>query len=226
MFKKFTFVFLFFIGFQGFSQEEVFYVDENYLEDQLYVGLTYNILNNKPSGFNQNGLSGGLLLGFIKDLPINKKRNRAFGIGLGYAYNAYIQNLKISESGNVTAYNILADSDFNNNRLSTHTLEVPFEFRWRTSTPTDYTFWRFYTGIKFGYVFGNTARFSDTSGTTIAKGIDQINKLQYGLTLSTGHGSFNLNVYYGLNSLFKNAEVNKESIDLKQLNVGLIFYIM
>ncbi|MFT7628978.1 MAG: hypothetical protein ACI9OS_002644, partial [Ulvibacter sp.] len=60
MLRKSILLILVFITFYSFSQVDSTYVDDNYLEDQLYIGLTYNILNNKPTGFNQNGLSGGL----------------------------------------------------------------------------------------------------------------------------------------------------------------------
>jgi hypothetical protein len=33
-------------------------------------------------------------------------------------------------------------------------------------------------------------------------------------------------VYYGLNSLFKSAKINDESINMKALNIGVIFYIL
>jgi hypothetical protein len=226
MLRKSILLILVFITFYSFSQVDSTYVDDNYLEDQLYIGLTYNVLNNKPTGFNQNGLSGGLSFGFIKDLPINEKRNKAIGIGLGYSYNAYIQNLKITDTGSSTVFEIIESQNFNSNRLSTHVVEVPIELRWRTSTPSDYSFWRIYTGVKLGYLFASNARFSDTSGTIILKGIDKFNTFQYGLTLSAGYGTLNLNLYYGLNTFFENAQVNNEPIDLKQLNIGLIFYIM
>ena len=226
MLRKSILLILLFISFYSFSQVDSVYVDNNYLEDQLYIGLTYNILNNKPTGFNQNGLSGGLSFGFIKDMPINGKRNKAIGIGLGYAYNAYIQNLKITDTGTSTFFEIIDDQNFNSNRISTHTLEIPIELRWRTSTPSDYSFWRIYTGVKLGYVFASNARFSDSSGTIIEKGIDKVNTFQYGLTLSAGYGTLNLNLYYGLNTFFDKAQVNNESIELTQLNIGLIFYIM
>ncbi len=221
--RKYLLSILIFISFHTFSQVDSTYVDNNYLEDQLYIGLTYNILNNKPTGFNQNGLSGGFSLGFIKDIPIHIKRDRAIGIGLGYAYNAYVQNLKINDN---SFFEIIDDESFDSNRFSIHTVEVPIELRWRTSTPSEYSFWRIYTGIKLGYIFASNARFSDSSGIIKTKAIDALNNFQYGLTFSAGYGTLNLNLYYGLNSVFKDAEVNNESIDLKQLNIGLIFYIM
>ena len=67
-----------------FSQEEIISKkidDLKYREDQFYTGITYNFLENKPSGISQQGLSGGLHFGFIRDFPINKNSTRAIGIG-------------------------------------------------------------------------------------------------------------------------------------------------
>jgi hypothetical protein len=33
-------------------------------------------------------------------------------------------------------------------------------------------------------------------------------------------------MYYGLNSLFKSAQVNGEPVNVKALNIGIIFYIL
>lgn len=52
-----------------------------YLEDQFYIGVTYDILANKPSQVSQNNLSRGIQIGYIRDLPLNIDRNRGFGIG-------------------------------------------------------------------------------------------------------------------------------------------------
>ena len=58
------------------------------------------------------------------------------------------------------------------------------------------------------------------------KNINQLQKYQYGLTLSTGYSTFNLNLYYSLNSLFEGAKVGSEEVNLKQFNIGMIFYIL
>ena len=108
----------------------------------------------------------------------------------------------------------------------THVVEMPIEFRWRTSTASKYKFWRIYSGVKFGYVFANSSKFSDSSDVIKLNGIDEFQKFQYGLTLNTGYNTFNLSLYYGLNPLFKNAKINNQQIDLKQFNVGLMFYIL
>src|SRR4030065_599486 len=79
-------------------------IDIKYLEDQLYISLAYNILGNKPATISQNGFSGGFSLGFIKDIPLNARRNIGFGVGVGYAYNVYVQNLKISRENQTTLF--------------------------------------------------------------------------------------------------------------------------
>lgn len=206
-----------------FGQTDTAFVDSRYLEDQLYFNLNYNILVNKPSGFNQNGISGGIGVGFIKDFPMNENRNVGIGIGLGYAYNSYNQNLKIGEDG---MYEIVVNNDFNSNRFSTYIIEAPVEFRWRTSTPTKYSFWRIYTGVKFGYVFASNSKYTDAMGTIKVKNIEELQKFQYGLTLSAGYSTFNLNLYYGLNTLFKDVVANGNEVKLKQFNIGMIFYIL
>ena len=199
-------------------------IDEKYLEDQLYVAFTYNMLSNKPSDINQNGLSGGLALGFIKDLPINKRRNFGFGIGLGYAMNIFVQNLKITEENNVVRFE--KAMDYSINKLTKQAIEIPFEIRWRTSDPVTYKFWRVYAGMNFSYVFDFRTKFRDENGTLRTSNIDEVETFQYGLSLAVGRSTWNLYIYYALTNMFKNATYQQEPIDMYDLNVGLKFYIM
>ena len=66
--------------------------------------MTYNLLVKRPKDINQSGFSSGFHLGFIKDMPINKNRNAAIGIGLGYSGNSFNQNMWINKNyaGNFT----------------------------------------------------------------------------------------------------------------------------
>jgi len=220
-------VFFFFIG--GFCWGQVNVpsaLDTRYLEDQLYIGITYNTLYDLPKGISQNGFSNGISFGFIKDLPVNDQRNVGFGIGFGYGRNTYFQNLKIYEEGG----NLLFEEvdNFDQNKFSLHTLEMPIEFRWRTSTYDKYKFWRIYSGVKLGYVINSNAKLKN-DGTTKVKGIEAIEKFHYGLTLGTGYGTWNLNIYYGLNDIFSsNATLNNTDtpIGAKDIRIGLIFYIL
>ena len=199
-------------------------IDLKYLEDQLYLSLTYTILSNKPETISQNGFSGGFSMGFIKDIPLNEQRNLGLGIGVGYAYNVYVQNLKVSRENQTTLFELA--EDYKTNRFGIKAIEMPFEFRWRTSTPEKYSFWRIYGGIKFAYLVTAKTKFTDSEVVLTTKNIPEFNRIQYGATLAAGYGNWNLYFYYGLSPLFKDALFNEKKIDLKDVNIGLKFYIM
>ena len=202
--------------------------DSLYKEDQFYFGITYNLLANMPKGMSQNGFSSGFHFGFIKDMPINKKRNWALGLGLGYSTNSINQNLLISkdQQGRYN-YELLGSSQFTKNKFSRHLFELPFELRWRTSSPDSYKFWRIYTGFKLGYVFASSAKHKGSSQNYKITTIDDFEKLQYGLTLSVGYNTWNAYMYYGLNPIFKKtALLDGKTIDFRAIKVGLMFYIL
>ncbi len=223
--NKFLIIAVFyFLFFKLEAQEKRDSIDIRYLEDQIYFSLTYNILIEKPSLIAQNGFSGGISIGFIKDLPINKKRTFGLGLGLGYNYDVYIQNLKITRENQSTLFGIAQDYKINRFRLSR--IEIPIELRWRNSTPQKYKFFRVYTGVKFSYIVSSKTEFTDITETIITNNIPEFNKIQYGLTLAAGYGTWNLYIYYGLNPFFKDAQLNGENLNLKDLAIGLKFYIM
>lgn len=228
--RCFVLLYLFF-GFlvSAYAQvsEDTFTGDTNYLEDQFYIGITYNFLLDKPVDVSQRNLSYGLQTGFIKDIPINTDRTVALGIGIGYNVNSYYSNLRATESGSDVVYDILdGDANFKRNKVETHLIEVPLEFRWRNSTATSYKFWRVYTGLRFGYVVGGRSKFvSDLGNFSFYN--DDIRKFQYGLTFNFGYNTFNIHLYYSLNNLFNDdVLVSGNQISMKPLRIGLIFYIL
>jgi len=231
--KFIVLIFLLFISHLGFSQtldDDNSELYHNYREDQFYASITYNILNNKPSEIAQSGFSSGFHLGFIRDMPINEKRNFAIGLGIGLSTNSYNQkNVLIEEVNKEVSFRIIDESEYNvsKNKFTTYFVEVPLELRWRTSTPSDYNFWRIYPGFKVGYLLYNSTKFKSVAGNEKLSNIDEFNKIQYGLTLSAGYGTWNFHVYYGLNSIFDDtATLNGEVIDMKSLKIGLMFYIL
>ena len=69
--------------------------------------------------------------------------------------------------------------------------------------------------------------FKGDLGTIKIINSDVFNKLQYGLTLSTGYNTWNFHVYYGLNTLFKDQVIAKQtSLDMSEIRVGLMFYLL
>ena len=210
-------------------QSQVDYIIEHdslYREDQFYLSVTYNALINLPNNVSQNSFSTGTHLGAIRDFPLNKQRNIALGLGFGYSFNSFNQNIKVSGSSPST-YTILEDSNFSKNNFTQHFLEIPIEFRWRTSNSERYKFWRLYTGLKMGYLIASKSVFNDASGSDNQKNLTDLNRLQYGLTMSVGYNTWNGYVYYGLNPLFDSVSTTDlQPIDMTALKIGLIFYIL
>lgn len=202
-------------------------IDTKYKEDQFYLGLTYNLLDKMPSEMSQHGFSAGFSFGFIKDIPLNKQRNFGLGIGLGFSTNSLNHNLKIYKEDDVLKYEFLDADEFSKNKLSSQVIEVPLELRWRTSTPEVYKFWRVYAGVKFGYLVGSKTKFSGGGEKQEHSNIDAFKKVNYGLTLSGGYSTWNINLYYGLNSIFEDTVVVEgRKIEASVIKIGLMFYIL
>ncbi|WP_372744241.1 porin family protein [Lutibacter sp.] len=206
------------------AQTELDSIDYKYLEDQIYLTLTYNILQNKPLEVSQNGFSGGMGLGFIKDFPINKERSIGFGLGAGYSYGVFVQNMKIAEVNGITEVSLA--EDYSINKFTLHAIEVPLELRWRNSSATKYKFWRVYGGLKLEYVFSFDSKFTDDVSTVKTKNITEVNKFQTGIYVSAGYSTWNLYFYYGLNPIFNDLSLDGEDISMKEINIGLKFYIL
>lgn len=202
-------------------------IDSLYREDQFYFSITYNTLIDKPAGLSQRKFSSGFSGGFLRDMPINRKRTIAVASGIGFTYNNYNQNMAISGTAETPLYTLISsDTKYSKNKFTTLSFDVPVEFRWRTSTYESHKFWRIYTGIKFSYVLYDKSVFNSSMGKVSINGNKDFNKLQYGAYISSGYNTFNLYAYYGLNSLFKSAKINDEAINMKAFNLGIIFYIL
>ena len=202
-------------------------LDKLYKEDQFYVGITYLLLNDLHKDMSQHGFSTGLSFGYIKDIPLNKEGNVGLGIGLGLSSNSLNHNLKISKTEDGINYEFLDADEFTKNKIATQLVEIPFEIRWRTSTPETYKFWRIYTGVKFGYLIASKVKYKGGGESLSYSNLGAFEKFNYGLTLSAGYNTWNLNLYYGLNSILDNIpNVNDESIKTRTIKIGLIFYLL
>ena len=204
--------------------------DSLYREDQIYFSFTYNIVTGQPTGIRSSQFSGGFHTGFIRDFPLNERRNVALGVGLGWSIDTYGQNLYIgkTEDDSATRFLVLDRSrvDFDVNRFTTHSIDLPIQFRWRTSTPETYKFWRIYGGLRPAYVYYFKSRFEQAGNTYRESDVPELERLRLGATFTFGYNTFNFSFYYSLNSFFKDAMVNDEELDLKTFQVGLTFYLL
>ena len=202
-------------------------IDSLYREDQFYFYLTINALQNKPAGLSQGKISSGFSVGFLRDFPLNKNRTFAIAPGIGIAYNSFNQNLKISAINQNTTYTILeSNSSYNKNKFSHLAVELPIELRWRTSTFESHKFWRIYTGFKIGYLIYDKSIYKDSNDKIIVTNNKDFNSLQYGTYIAVGYNSINVYANYSLNSLFRTAKINTESIEMNSLSIGVMFYIL
>lgn len=233
--KKAAFIFFFFLTFFGTAQEQIDSlfpgVDSLYREDQIYVGFSYNILVNPPEGISQSGFSGGFHAGFIRDFPVNQRRNIAIGLGLGWSINTYGQNLLIGEEevGENTIFRVLEDDGprYDSNRFSIQAIDVPIQFRWRSSDFDSNKFWRVYTGIRLGYVYHFKSTFVESGNPYRQTDVPEFNPFQAGATFTFGYNTFNFSFYYSLTPFFnEDAMLKGEPIDLTTFHVGLMFYIL
>lgn len=224
--KNVLFIIVFLAGYNGiiYAQTENDTIDYKYREDQLYASITYNILRNKQYLESKSFFSGGFSLGFIKDIPLNENRNFGFGVGLGYVFNSYNKQFTLNSSSNdLNVGKVVYELD----KFTTNLVEVPFEIRWRTSTPSKYKFWRVYGGFKFSYLLSSKIKVKSDTGMINIKNISQFNKYQYGLILSAGYGNWNIFTYYGLSPIFNEVMLdNGKTLNLKDFNLGFKFYIL
>jgi hypothetical protein len=227
--------FLFLSVSNGFCQVEPFSidtlhikVDSLYREDQFYAGINYNSLVTKPAGVSQNKISFGFSAGFLRDMPLNKNRTFAIASGIGFTFNNFIQNMAIAGSGKNAVYGAIPSNvDYNKNRFEQWRVEVPIELRWRTSTPQEYQFFRIYGGFKISYLLSDKSVFDDGIRKIVIKNNKDFEDLLYGVYLSIGYSSFNLQVYYGLNTLFKTtAQIDSVPVKMDLLSIGVVFYIL
>lgn len=204
-------------------------VDSLYREDQFYLGITVNFLNERPRGVLTESFVGGINFGFLRDMPINKRRNVAIAAGLGYAYNNYGHSLFVGKDEAGETQFIVLDEDFNydKNRFETHEIELPIELRWRTSTPEDYRFWRVYGGVKLGYAVYFKSVFKQDGNKYRDTDIEEFDRLRYTAFLNFGYNTFNLQIQYTINSFFNtNAQIDVVPVNMTAIKLGLMFYIL
>lgn len=222
--KNLVVLFFIFSSFFSFSQEETKSIDSLYREDQFYATITYNLFQNRPSGFSQHSLSSGISFGFLRDMPINKLRTWAFAVGLGYSYNNLKNNIKVDNTTSEITYSF--DNSFDKNKLVLHQIDLPIEIRWRNSTFESHKFWRIYTGFKMSYLFANKSVFKSTTENITVRNNNDLSKIKFGTYLSVGNNTGNIYLYYALSPLFKDVKIEDEKIKLSSFNVGFVFYIL
>jgi len=203
------------------------FADPYYREDQFYATINYNLIQGKPEGYSQYSFSTGLGVGFLRDMPLNKRRNHSIALGLGYSYNNIKHNLAVTQENGKSIYAIKDEGTFDKNKLVLHYLDVPLEFRWRNSDSISHQFWRVYAGFKVSYLFYDKAQYKPNTGGNFKTINDpNINRIQYGAYLSAGWNTWNFYGYYGFTPIYDTAMIDGERLKMHTIKIGLIFYIL
>lgn len=203
-------------------------LDSIYREDQFYMTISYNLLSRTPNGVSVSKFSPGFKVGFLRDLPLNQRRNVAIAPGVGLSYTNYNNNLFIFKvDGNpVYSTNSIARS-YKRNKMEQVFIDVPIEFRWRTSTADSHRFWRIYSGLQFSYLVHSKSLYTDEVSSITVSNNPDLNNFAAGVYLTAGYNTWNFYGYYGLTSIFSSgAEVNDERVGMNALHFGLMFYIL
>lgn len=215
------------------AQDQLSWLKENesdslYREDQFYMGFSFNFLTELPSEVDQSGFSGGLIFGFIRDMPINKRRNLSIGLGLGFNLNTFGQTLQIKREGiNDVFEPIDPDTDYDSNRFTTNLIEVPLEFRWRSSDVDKLSFWRVYLGVNFGYVLSSKSVYRSPEERYSFRSINAINDFRTSAKLTFGYGAVNFFADLSLIPVFE-GQINssQEEVSIRPVKVGLTFFFL
>ncbi|MGB0358097.1 MAG: outer membrane beta-barrel protein [Flavobacteriaceae bacterium] len=204
---------------QAAAQDEV----PSFREDQIYFSIAYPYFSDAPSELIQNKLSYSFSLGFIRDMPINKKRTLAVGLGLGWESSTVFNNMQFEVLDDaVTATAI--QGKYQKNVLNMQSFAVPFELRWRSATELKHAFWRIYSGMSFHLPIQLTAK------NTSLEGVQKSTSLPHSSTLLRwnihfGFNTWNISIAHDLRPWAKSNTTNN-SFDIKFTKIGLIFYIL
>lgn len=195
----------------------------DFREDQLYFGVAYPYFSTPPETLIQNKLSYALSMGFVRDMPINKSRTWALGLGVGWDVTKWYTNTRFSASGNTISASTLTD-DYQQNFLSMQSLALPFEVRWRNATATKHAFWRIHTGVSLHVPMHLKSVFTSASGFQNRDSLP-INGTFLRWNLHLGFNTWNISIAQDLQPWAVSNTLNSQ-FDMKSARIGLVFYIL
>lgn len=192
--------------------------------DHISFNLNYNSWQHSIVGLQTKPVSLGFDFGIYKDLPLSKSGKVSFAYALNYNLTTVHHNGNITyltDSGSTNLFTTIKQSNtnFNINKLTTHYLELPVEFRFRKIKDPKI---RLYLGFKGGVLLGvHTTR--TTSETKYKQyRIKNINQFRYGPTVKIGVGKINLYGFYSMSPLFNDGKGDL----VNQYTIGLSFFAM
>ena len=173
-------------------------------QDQIMLDISHPLLLGNPTIIETSLKSTSFNLNLLKDIPIGKG-NCGFATGIVFSWDEHQNNLNIktNETTGSGIYSILHDSsDYKSNKLKILFIDIPLELRIRTNKNSQGNYFRFYAGIKAGYLIKSFTQLKTEESKQRFYAIPELNKFRYGITLRLGFSHWNIFSYYQLSSLF------------------------
>jgi hypothetical protein len=131
--------------------------------------------------------------------------NEHLGIayGIGISSTNVNSNARFDQINNNTILNPIDSTQYNMNKLSTNYIEIPLEFRFRTSHIHNGNRFKIAIGAKAGYLLQDHLKFVSDSIKEKLYNTPNIDPWRFCAIGRIGYGKFSLTGFYGLNTLFK-----------------------
>ena len=206
-------------------------IHQPYKEDQIFLSFTYNQLVDVNNKFSQSGIPYSLSLGYMFDLPLVKKGSISLGVGAMYGFSEYNTSLRFYRQAEIKDGNSLVSlkydrvdrSDYEYNFFQFNQFSIPVEFRYRTSTFTDISFWRIHIGFMLSYNISDEVYFKNNKLDYIQRNMGIFHQFHYALTAVVGYHLLNLRIVYGLNDMFRSV-ASISGVQARSLRIGFILY--
>ena len=196
--------------------------EANFREDQLYFSIAYPYFSTPPQGLIQNKLSYSLSAGFVRDIPINKTRRLAIGLGLGWDKTTVFTNTRFQAvDGSINAS--VLQEDVTRNSLQVQSVAIPLVLRWRNATEQKHAFWRIHSGISLHFPFNLKTTFEGQDGVETREFLPHEQSLLR-WNLHFGFNTWNISIVHDLQPWTSVTHLGKNQ-DIKFTKIGLIFYL-
>lgn len=213
-----------FLVFTLLLASEIF-AQQAYREDQVYVDFNFILQNTDDNRFSDNGFSRSLHVGILRDVFLTSSGRYSLGIGVGYGLTRLVNNIEIETQADDFSISYPRPDRSYRNFFTFHELQLPIEFRWRTSSESVHQFWRIHAGYRLGYPFAT--KYKPFFGADYpTQGV--LSSWQHEINLAVGYNTWNLRFAYQLNPLINSSlrKVGDQSFRLHFFQIGLIFYLL
>jgi len=233
-----TYLILFIAGFILFS--ESLFANEYRVrmrpQDRLIFDVFLDIWQDTPDEIDLEIFNRGVNIALVYDYPIGYS-NFSVASGISFTSHNMYSDHWYSYSSELDGYKFIKIDEqlsYSNNKISLNYIDLPVEFRFRTTPTRDFphTF-RVALGAKLGFLVQSHTKYvgdyfvENDENNNIRSirykehSLDNIEDWRYGIMARIGYGNVNITAYYPLTGIFK----HNNFTDMRPISIGLSFII-